>query len=63
MDESQFWKSNKFRLFEKLVQTKSTSCLYVDRQDPQAEKEYVYNGSKVFHTVYVKLTLVAGRST
>jgi len=47
LDESQWWKSNRFRLFERVVQTKSTSCLYIDDKDPLAEKEYIYNGSRV----------------
>lgn len=47
LEESQEWKANKFRMFERIVQTKSSSCLYVDRQDPLTVKEYIYNGSKV----------------
>ena len=46
--EATEWKANRFRLFERVVQTKSSSCLYVDRMDPLSAKEYVYNGSKVF---------------
>ena len=47
LHEAQEWRANRFRLFERVVQTKSTSCLYVDREDPLTEKEYIYNGSKV----------------
>jgi len=54
--EATAWKANRFRLFERVVQTKSSSCLYVDRMDPLSAKEYVYNGSKVSPSLTVFLS-------